>query len=76
MAQASALGVATRTRATEWILEKHPERLVAPEDPDALCAGIIESLQGPRPSYQSVPNWPTCRDLFEQALVTPAATDP
>lgn len=60
--------VATRTRATEWILGDHPDRLAAPEDPEALCAAISRSLQALPPNYQSVPTWQSSSDVFESAL--------
>lgn len=62
--------VATRTKATEWILSDHPERLVTPEDPDALSRAISASLSDPAPSYRSVPTWQSCCTTFENALNT------
>ena len=60
--------VATRTRATEWILEGHRDKLVEPGNPQALCAAILQSLAKPNSDYQSVPTWNSSCSLMEQAL--------
>lgn len=60
--------VATKTRATEWILAAHADRLVVADDPQALAAAIIRSLEAPRPEYDSVPTWSSACDALEDAL--------
>ncbi len=64
--------VASRTRATEWILKDHPDRLVVPEDPAALSAAIARSLAGPPAKYRSLPTWQSSCDVLEQALASAA----
>ena len=61
--------VATRTRATEWILDRHRGSLVEPEDPRELSDAILRALSEPRAHYQSVPSWSSSCDVFEQALL-------
>lgn len=61
--------VASRTIATDWILADHAERLVEPENPEALAAAIKRSLSGIAPSYSNVPTWSSSGSLFEQALL-------
>lgn len=60
--------VATRTRATEWILDSHRDSLVNPADPQALSTAILRALVRPDNDYQSVPTWTSSCDLFERAL--------
>jgi len=60
--------VATRTRATEWILDRHRGSLVEPEDPRDLSGAILRSLAEPDADYRSVPTWSYSCDVFEHAL--------
>jgi glycosyltransferase involved in cell wall biosynthesis len=60
--------VATRTRATEWILRDRPESLVTPDDPRALANAILAELESPVTGYGYVPTWESGCDIFERAL--------
>lgn len=60
--------VATRTRATEWILDGHRECLVEPADAKGLSDAILRTLSQPNVDYQAVPTWNSSCDAFEQAL--------
>ena len=60
--------VATRTRATEWILRQHPGALVEPADANELSAAILHSLAEPDIDYGTVPNWNSNCDILERAL--------
>lgn len=60
--------VATRTRATEWILDSHRDSLVDPADPLALSVAILNALDNPDTDYRSVPTWNTSCNLLERAL--------
>jgi glycosyltransferase involved in cell wall biosynthesis len=60
--------IATRTRATEWILEDSPGSLVKPGDARELCDAILRALDKPDPDYGLVPTWGTSCDVFEKAL--------
>lgn len=62
--------VATRTLATEWILEDFPERLVQPSDPDALASAIVGSLSSAPPKYPEYTGWESSCDAFERALMS------
>ena len=66
--------VATRTRATEWILHRHPDSLVEPGDPQALGAAILRALAVADADYQTVSTWQTNCDIFEQALSSAGGT--
>lgn len=61
--------VATRTLATEWILDSHPECLVKPGDAPELGNAILGALSRPGIDYLDVPTWETSCDLFERALL-------
>ena len=61
--------VASRTLASEWILEDHPDSLVAPDDADALSRAIIRTLEAPLAGFRSLPTWESSCDCFERALV-------
>lgn len=61
--------VATRTRATEWILAGHPSRLVEPANPRALCDAILRALEETGADYGTVPDWNSSCDVFEAALL-------
>lgn len=61
--------VATRTRATEWILAEQPDSLVPPEDPEALSSAILEMLRSGRSDYGTLPTWSSSCDSFEEALL-------
>lgn len=61
--------VATRTRATEWILESHPGSLVQPADAQGLSVAILRALEEQGASYESVPTWSSSCDIFENALL-------
>lgn len=61
--------VATRTRATNWILDGHPDSLVNPEDPRGLSVAILRALSTPPVEYQAVPTWQSSCDIFERALL-------
>jgi glycosyltransferase involved in cell wall biosynthesis len=65
--------VATRTRATEWILDGHRDCLVQPANPRELSVAILRALKAPDADYGSVPTWNSSCDIFEQALM--AAVD-
>jgi len=60
--------VATRTSATEWILDGSRGSLVQPGDPRELCAAIIRALDEANVDYGSVPTWNSSCDVFEHAL--------
>ena len=60
--------VATRTRATEWILEKQPERLFDSGDPAALTRAVLASLDNPQSDFGTVPTWESSCDSLERAL--------
>lgn len=60
--------VATRTLATEWILDKHRGCLVEPGDAEALSVAILGALSQPGRKYQDVPTWESSCDIFERAL--------
>jgi len=60
--------VATRTGATEWILDRHRDSLVEPEDPRDLSVAILRALTEPDADYRSVPTWNSSCDIFEHAL--------
>lgn len=60
--------VATRTRASEWILDGHSGSLVEPDDPRGLSAAILRALTEPDIDYRSVPSWNSSCDIFEHAL--------
>lgn len=60
--------VATRTRATEWILRRHPASLVEPADARALGGAILRALQETDADYGTVPDWDSNCDIFEAAL--------
>jgi glycosyltransferase involved in cell wall biosynthesis len=61
--------VATRTLATDWILEGHPECLVEPGDSRELADAILGALSRPGIDYNNVPTWKSSCDLFERALL-------
>ena len=61
--------VATRTLATEWILDNHRECLVEPGEAQGLSTAILGALSRPRVDYQSVPTWHSSCDIFERALL-------
>jgi len=61
--------VATRTRATEWILRDTPECLVPPDSPAALAASILDRLDRGAVRYVAVPTWTTSCDILERALL-------
>lgn len=61
--------VATRTLATEWILDSHPECLVEPADAEGLSAAILRALSQPRVDYRNVPTWDSSCNTFERALL-------
>jgi len=65
--------VATQTSATRWILRDHPEFLVPPSDPQALCRRIGFCLTQGRPKYANVPDWESSSDVFERALLDACA---
>jgi len=60
--------IATRTRATEWILEDSPGSLVKPGDASELCDAILRALDKPDPDFGLVPTWDISCDVFEKAL--------
>ncbi len=60
--------IATRTHATEWILDRHRGSLVEPEDPRELSRAILRSLTEPDADYRSVPTWSSSCDILEHAL--------
>ena len=60
--------VATRTRATEWILENSRGSLVKPGDARELSDAILRALDIPDPDYGLVPTWNTSCDVFEKVL--------
>ena len=60
--------IATRTRATEWILGDSPGSLVKPGDARELCDAILLALDKPDPDYGLVPTWNTGCDVFEKVL--------
>ena len=61
--------VATRTRATEWILATQPDSLVSPEDPEALASAVLEKLRSRQGDYGTLPTWSSSCDSFEEALL-------
>lgn len=61
--------VATRTRATEWILDRHRECLVEPADAKGLSVAILRALSEPGVDYQDVPGWDSSCNSFERALL-------
>lgn len=61
--------VATRTRATEWILDDHRGSLVEPGDPQELSAAILGTLAEPGAHYELVPSWNSSCDALERALL-------
>lgn len=61
--------IATETPATRWILSDHPDCLVRPSDPDALCNKIEQSLGLGRINYSDVPDWRSNAGLLEQLLL-------
>ncbi len=61
--------VATRTRATEWILDGSRGSLVQPGDPLELSAAILRALREPIADFGSVPTWNSSCDVFERALM-------
>jgi glycosyltransferase involved in cell wall biosynthesis len=60
--------VATRTRATEWILDGHRDCLVQPANPRELSVAILHALKAPDADYGLVPTWNSSCDIFEHAL--------
>jgi glycosyltransferase involved in cell wall biosynthesis len=62
--------VATRTLATEWILDGHRSSLVQPSDPQELGHAILRALEEKEVNYGSVPTWNTSCELFEKALLS------
>ena len=60
--------VATSTLATDWILRDYPDRLVPPNDPNALTEAVLRSLEGGRPCYGQPAGWEAPCDAFEEAL--------
>ncbi len=62
--------VATRTRATEWILDSHPDSLVRAADPHELSAAILRALEQKGANYSAVPTWSSSCDIFENALLS------
>ena len=60
--------VATSTLATDWILRDYPERLVPPNDPEALAQAILRSLDDEPPRYRRPAGWESPCDTFEAAL--------
>ena len=61
--------VATQTPATRWILRDHPDCLVPPADPEALCYRMEQCLQQGRVNYGEVRDWQYGGALLEQALL-------
>ena len=61
--------VATRTRATEWILDGHRGSLVQPANPQELSVAILRALKEQDADYGSVPTWASSCDIFENALL-------
>lgn len=61
--------IATATPATQWILREHPDSLVRPSDPEALCESIERFLDRGQVNYHGVPDWRSNAGLFEQALL-------
>lgn len=68
--------VATRTLATEWILDGHPECLVEPDDAGALGTAILRALGRPSIDYENVPSWDSNCDIFERALLNRTLSSP
>lgn len=61
--------VATRTRATEWILRDHPDSLVDPTDAAGLCSAILNALSKPNVTYCNLPTWDSSCLKLESALL-------
>ena len=61
--------VATETPATRWILHGHPDCLVPPSDPGALCKKIELFLGQGRISYSAVPDWQSSAGMLEEVLL-------
>ena len=60
--------VATRTRATEWILDDSSDSLVQPGDSQELAVAILRALNKANVEYGSVPTWHTSCNVLEHAL--------
>ena len=63
--------VATRTRATEWILDGHPDSLVQAGDPRTLRVAKLKALKKGTADYTGVHTWDSSCDIFENALLNP-----
>ena len=61
--------IATETPATRWILRGHPDCMVPPSDPGAMCKKIEQFLGQGRISYRAVPDWQSSAGLLEQELL-------
>ena len=55
--------VATKTRATEWILKHHPELLVPANTPKSFAEAIIKVIDMDKVEYEPIPTW---NNLAEQ----------
>jgi glycosyltransferase involved in cell wall biosynthesis len=61
--------IATATPATRWILRDHPDCLVQPSDPGALCRKIEHFLGKGQICYNDLPDWQSSAGLLEKVFL-------
>jgi glycosyltransferase involved in cell wall biosynthesis len=61
--------VVTETASTRWMLTKHPDFLVPPNDPQALCDAIERAASLGRVDYGPQPDWQANVDILEKAFL-------